>query len=277
VGQFKNLEEIERVIVTQNEESPVYIQDIAQVEDTFKDKNFEVKINGHPTIVFPISKKEDENTIQVTEAVLKEMEKLNRELSYKGIQIKSSYIAADYIWEAIDHLKVSLALGALLAAFVLFIFLRHLYFTFIISLTIPISMIATFIFLNLTGRSINIISLAGLGFAVGMVVDNAIVVLENIFRHLQMKKSSMKAAFDGTVEVWGAADRTYVSVSGASRYDALDLEALDARVGASGASEARVWVRDYLEADASGASRVRFRGNPVVTARVSGASTVTRW
>ncbi len=204
VGQFKSLEEIERVIVTQRENSPVYIQDIAQVEDTFKDKNFEVKINGHSTIVFPISKKEDENTIQVSEAVLREMDRLNRELSYKGIQIKSAYSSADYIWEAIDHLKLSLALGALLAAFVLFIFLRHLYFTFIISLTIPISMIATFIFLNLTGRSINIISLAGLGFAVGMVVDNAIVVLENIFRHLQMKKSSIQAAFDGTVEVWGA-------------------------------------------------------------------------
>jgi hypothetical protein len=79
------------------------------------------------------------------------------------------------------------------------------------------------------------------------------------------------------VEVWGAADGSSVSLSGASRLDALDLETQDTRVDASGASEARVWARDRLTADASGASRVRFRGNPVVTARVSGASTVTRW
>ncbi len=204
VGQFADLKEIERMIVTHRGGSPVYIQDIARVEDTFKDRDFTVKVDGHPSIAFPVRKKEDENTLAVAEAVMKEIHQLNEELQYKGIQIIISYNAADYIREAIDHLKSSLALGALLAAGVLFLFLRHLYFTFIVSLTIPISLIATFIFLNLTGRSINIVSLAGLGFAVGMVVDNAIVVLENIFRHLQMKKAAVQAAFDGTVEVWGA-------------------------------------------------------------------------
>ena len=79
------------------------------------------------------------------------------------------------------------------------------------------------------------------------------------------------------VDVWGASDGAFVTASGASRYDALDLETLDVRVNVSGASEARVWARDYLDADASGASRVRFKGHPLVTARVSGASTVTRW
>ncbi len=204
VGQFQKLKEIEQVLVARRQGSPVYIKDIARVEDTFKDKDFEVKVNGQPTIAFPVRKKEEENTLQVAEAVMTEIEELNQELRYKGIDIRISFNAADYIWEAIDHLKFSLGLGALLAATVLFLFLRHLYFTFIVSLTIPISVMATFILLNLTGRSINIISLAGLGFAVGMVVDNAIVVLENIFRHLQMKKKAFQAAFDGTVEVWGA-------------------------------------------------------------------------
>ena len=80
-----------------------------------------------------------------------------------------------------------------------------------------------------------------------------------------------------SVEVWGAADHAFVTTSGASRYAALDLETLDTRVGASGASEALVWARHRLDVDASGASRVLFRGNPLVTARVSGASTVTPW
>lgn len=80
-----------------------------------------------------------------------------------------------------------------------------------------------------------------------------------------------------SVEVWGAADHAYVTVSGASWYGALDLETLDSRLDVSGASEARVWARDLLGVNASGASRVRFRGNPVVTAQVSGASTVMRW
>ncbi|HSG09264.1 MAG TPA: DUF2807 domain-containing protein [Longimicrobiales bacterium] len=80
-----------------------------------------------------------------------------------------------------------------------------------------------------------------------------------------------------SVEVWGAADNAYVTVSGASWYDALDLETLDSRIDVSGASEARIWAREFLGVTASGASRVRFRGNPVVSAQVSGASTVMRW
>jgi hypothetical protein len=80
-----------------------------------------------------------------------------------------------------------------------------------------------------------------------------------------------------SAEVWGSADHAFVTTSGASRYAALDLETLDARVNASGASEALVWARRRLDVDASGASRVLFRGDPLVTARVSGASTVTRW
>ena len=110
----------------------------------------------------------------------------------------------DYINEAMSLVKSNLALGAALAVIVLLLFLGSVRSVLIIAISIPVSLVAVFIVLKLLGRSINIISLAGMAFAVGMVVDNSIVVLENIYRHLTMKKGVFKAAYDGTVEVWGA-------------------------------------------------------------------------
>jgi HAE1 family hydrophobic/amphiphilic exporter-1 len=114
------------------------------------------------------------------------------------------YDETTYITSAIGLVKDNLIIGGFLAIAVLLLFLRSVSSTLIIATAIPISVIGTFVMMALLGRTINVVSLAGMSFAVGMVVDNSIVVLENIYRHMQMGKSRIKAAYDGTVEVWGA-------------------------------------------------------------------------
>jgi len=140
----------------------------------------------------------------VVEELEATFEKLNLEMKDKGVAIYESYDSSDYIWESIWFVVSNLSLGTALAIVALILFLRSFRTTFAIGISIPIVILSGFILLNVFGRSLNIVSLAGMAFAIGMVVDNAIVVLENIYRHLQMGKERMQAAFDGAVEVWGA-------------------------------------------------------------------------
>jgi HAE1 family hydrophobic/amphiphilic exporter-1 len=184
--------------------SPVYVRDIAQVEFGWADRTVAVRQLGNPSIAFGILRKTGANTVEVMKRVRVVVDYLNSQYAAKGIELEVAYDETEYIDEAVGLVSSNLLYGAALAVIVLLLFLRSGISTFIVAFTIPISVVVTFIFLQAFGRSLNIISLAGLAFAVGMVVDNAIVVLENIFRHQQMGKPPMRAAFDGTTEVWGA-------------------------------------------------------------------------
>ncbi|VAX17310.1 RND efflux system, inner membrane transporter [hydrothermal vent metagenome] len=205
VGLFKNVSDIESVIVAKDIDGrPVYIRDVATVYDTFKDRTSMVRIMGEPAIALGIIKKSGANTIKVVNQLESLFEKLNREIKSKNVAIHESYDSSDYIWESIGFVTSNLGFGALLAVLVLLFFLRSVRSTLVIGISIPIVIMTGFILLNLFGRTLNIISLAGMAFAVGMVVDNAIVVLENIFRHMQEGADRKKAALEGTAEVWGA-------------------------------------------------------------------------
>jgi len=205
VGLFKNIRDIESVIIKKDRDgAPVYIRDVARVYDTFKERTAMVRIMGQPAIAFGIVKKTGSNTIQVVEDVESTIEKINKVLKSQGVAIYESYDSSDYIWESIGFVVSNLGYGSLLAVAVLILFLKSFRSTLIIGVSIPIVIMAGFSLLGLFGRSLNIVSLAGMAFAVGMVVDNAIVVLENIYRHLQMGKERTKAALEGSLEVWGA-------------------------------------------------------------------------
>ncbi len=205
VGLFQTADEINDVIITKNElGAPVYIKDVATVYDTYKKRDAMVRILGEPAIALGIVKKSGSNTIEVTTAVERTMAILNKELERNRVAIYESYDSSDYIWESIDFVTKNLGFGALFSVSVLFLFLHSARSSMIIGLTIPIVAASGFILLNVFGRSLNIVSLAGMAFAVGMVVDNSIVVLENIHRHLQLGKDRGAAALDGSVEVWGA-------------------------------------------------------------------------
>ncbi len=204
VGLFKDVGDISSIIIRSDERGVVYLKDVAKVFDTYKEKNSLVKRNGVPVVAFGIIKKSGENEIKVIRGVEEAIKEMNRELAPRKLEIIEAYDQTDYIWDSIDFVVSNIKIGAVFAVLVLLFFLRSVRSMLIVGATIPIAMFCTFIVLNLLGRSINIISLAGIAFAAGMVMDNAIVVTENIYRHAKLGKPRFKAAFDGTAEVWGA-------------------------------------------------------------------------
>ncbi len=206
LGEFKDSEDILKTVIKRDGHKTIRVRDFAEVVDGYQRTSSLVRINGRISNAFGIIREQGANVVSTCNLAIEAIEKLNRELLNRGIpmQLKIVYKDVDYINEAISLVKSNLALGAALAVIVLLLFLGSARSVLIIAISIPVSLMAVFIVLTLLGRSINIISLAGMAFAVGMVVDNSIVVLENIFRHLTMKKGVFKAAYDGSVEVWGA-------------------------------------------------------------------------
>ena len=205
IGEYLSTEDIENVIIKNENGSPVYIRDVADVQLGYKDPDYAVRQNGDPAIAINALKESGANTIDVIKGLQKEVERLNSGLlKDNGLYLYNVYEESGYISNAIDLVKQNLIIGGLLAIAVLFVFLRSGSSTLIVATAIPISIIGTFVVMALLGRTINVVSLAGMSFAVGMVIDNSIVVLENIYRHMQMGKTRVRAAYDGTVEVWGA-------------------------------------------------------------------------
>lgn len=205
VGEYKSAEDIENVIITRRTGSPVYVKDVAVVKLGYKDPEYAVRQNGGAAIAVNAVKESGANTIDVMDGLLAAMHELNSGiLKDRGLYITNVYRETSYIIGAIDLVKQNLIIGGMLAIAVLLLFLRSGSSTIIIATAIPISIIGTFIVMALLGRTINVISLAGMSFAVGMVIDNSIVVLENIYRHMQMGKTRIQAAYEGATEVWGA-------------------------------------------------------------------------
>ncbi len=204
-GEYKTPEDIEDVVITRKNGAPVYVKDIARVKLGYKDPEYAVRQNGSAAIAINAVKEAGANTIEVMDGLLEAADELNAGiLKDRGLYITNVYRETSYIIGAIHLVKQNLVVGGLLAIAVLLLFLRSASSTIVIATAIPISIIGTFIIMAFMGRTINVISLAGMSFAVGMVVDNSIVVLENIYRHMQMGKSRLKASMDGSIEVWGA-------------------------------------------------------------------------
>ena len=205
VARYETIEAVEQTVITVRNGVPVRVKDIATVELAYQKPQALVSHFGHTAIAFNAQRQVGANVIDVMERLLAEMEIINTQLMEpRGMKIENVYSQTVYINSAIDLVFSNIYLGGFLAILCLFIFLRSKAAILIIGISIPISVIATFFAMELFGRTINVISLAGMAFAVGMVVDSSIVVLENIYRHLQMGKSKFQAAYDATKEVWGA-------------------------------------------------------------------------
>jgi HAE1 family hydrophobic/amphiphilic exporter-1 len=201
-GQFTNLDEIRNTIVMTRGSVPVYLKDIADVRDATEDRRAITRINGRPGIRMRVTKQSGTNTIQVASGVRKEMERINREVSGMKLQILDDQSV--YIDRAIHSVQEHAMIGSLLVIAIIFLFLRDLKSTLIICTSIPISVIGTFALLYFGGYTLNTLTFGGLALGIGMIVDAAIVVLENTYRHLEMGKDRMTAAIDGSEEVWSA-------------------------------------------------------------------------
>ena len=204
-AEYASAGDVESVVVAYQNDVPIFARDLGHARLGFDKKRIQAYLDGQPVSPFFISKAPNENLMQIMVGVKEAAARLNRQvLEPRNLKIVQMFDATVYIDSSISLLRQSLYIGAGLAVVVLFLFLRSFTGTLIIALAMPISVIGTFLVMSLTGRTLNVISLAGLAFSIGMVVDNSIVALENIYRHRQMGKSRAVAAFDGAREVWGA-------------------------------------------------------------------------
>ncbi len=215
VSQYTSLDAIENTVVRETAGGPILVRDVAEVFQTYKEPTGFVRSAGRPAVAINAQKEVGANIMEVVARLDSEIEALNapdgllaakaRELGIDGkLTIGKVYDQTIYIDDALELVQSNIWLGGSLAILVLLLFLRSIRSAGIVALAIPISVIGAIAAMVALGRSINVISLAGMAFAVGMVVDNAIVVLENIYRHLEMGKTPMKAALDGAREVFGA-------------------------------------------------------------------------
>ncbi len=205
VSQFQSAQDALDVVIYDDGIKRVYLRDVARVADGHKKENVSVLHNGTQVIVVGVRREQGANVLEMSDRLEREVNRLNTELlDPKGLYIDWVYDQRPYINRAISLVKQNVMVGGLLAVIILLLFLRSVRSTATVAAAIPISAIGAFILLWLTGRNINVVSLAGISFAVGMLVDNSIVVLENIDRHRKMGKAIAVAAFEGTQEVWGA-------------------------------------------------------------------------
>jgi len=200
IGEYENLKEIENTPVAFREGTPIYIKDIATVSDTHKEMRFRVRLNKQDTVLLGITKQSGANTVLVINRVKKEMKKMQKDMPY-GIKYYLIMDQSHIIKKVIKRTVENIITGGILAVIFIFLFLRNIRPTLAISLAIPISIITSFIGLYVFKYTLNILTLGGLALAVGMLVDNAVVVIENTFRHLEEGKTRKEAARIGAEEV----------------------------------------------------------------------------
>jgi len=205
LGQFDSPREIEEVLVARRDDVPVYVRDVADVRIGYKKPDAYVRNFGTSAIAINAIRETGANVLDVMEGLREAVGELQEGiLSRRGLQLEQVYDETEYIESAVGLVNQNIVIGGSLTILVLLLFLRSPRSTLVVALAIPTSLIGTFLLLGLMGRSLNVISLAGLAFAVGMLVDNAIVVLENIYRHFQLGDRRVDASVKGTKEVWGA-------------------------------------------------------------------------
>jgi HAE1 family hydrophobic/amphiphilic exporter-1 len=205
VGQYQSPNDVENVVIKYINGAPIYVRDIAEVKLGYAKPTATVHEKNRPTIAVNAKRQTGANVLQVMMGVREAIAEMNAGLlKERGLRLRQVYDETEYIESAIDLVRQNLFVGGTLAVLVLILFLRSINSTLIIATAIPISVVGTFLMMTFFGRNINVISLAGLAFAVGMVVDAAIVVLENIDRHRSLGETRVEAAYKGTTEVWGA-------------------------------------------------------------------------
>ncbi len=200
LNQFQTVDNIRDVVVTTRNGSPVYLKDLAEITQGYKEREAITRLNGQEAVEIAIYKEGDANTVNVANNVKSGIESLSKDLP-EGMAVTKVYDQSTFISSAVSEVVDAGIIGGILAIIILFLFLRNFWATVIISLSIPVSVIATFNLMYGNDITLNIMSLGGIALGIGLLVDNSIVVLENISRHRDMGKNPLKAAKDGAGEV----------------------------------------------------------------------------
>lgn len=211
MGRLERVSDFNNVIVKTSNGVPIYLQEIASVFDTTVEQRSLARLDGKSAVALSVVKQSGSNTVDVADGVDKVLAQLKTELP-PDIQLTKVEDNSTFIRDSIHEILFNIQYGMLLAVIVIFLFLLDLRPTIIAGLSIPISLIATFTIMKLLGFTINVLTLLGLSLAVGILIDDAIVVMENIYRHIHMGKSPMKAAMDATKEIGLAVMATTFSI-----------------------------------------------------------------
>jgi HAE1 family hydrophobic/amphiphilic exporter-1 len=202
-GKYKNVDELRNLIVSSKNGVQVRLRDIADVQDSQKIAEKIARVDQKSSIILQIIKQSDANAVAVSEELLKTITKLESDYKSSQLQLNVAKDTTVFTLEAADSVVHDLLIAVLLVAFVMLFFLHSIRNSLIVMVSIPASLIATFIGIYLLGYTLNLMSLLGLSLVVGILVDDAIVVLENIYRHMEMGKNRVRAAYDGTAEIGG--------------------------------------------------------------------------
>jgi len=199
-GEFADPEEMNLVILGQRDNKFVYLKDVARVEDSFREITTMIRMNRNPAMMMMVQKQAGTNTVEVARNVKRRLKEIQRTLP-SDIKMYTIFDTSLDIINALNSLKKSLWIGILLVILVVWFFLRQFFGSLIIALSIPFSLLIAFIYLFMGGKTINIMSLSSLAIACGMVVDNVIVVVDNIYRHMERGQRPKEAAVFGTQEI----------------------------------------------------------------------------
>jgi len=210
-GEFPESDVIKNIVVSSYNGNNVFLKDVAEVRDTIRETKLDTRINGLQGMTMYVQKQSGGNTVKVTREIEKSLASLTKDLP-PDVKIEKLFDSATFIKDSISNLTETLLYAAIFVVLVVLFFLGRWRATIIIIVTIPISLVVAFIYLFVTGESINIISLTSLSIAIGMVVDDAIVVLENITRHVERGSRPREAAIYATNEVWLAVIVTTLTV-----------------------------------------------------------------
>lgn len=200
VGELKSLEEIAELRIARTGASPVRLGDVAVIRDTFKDPDRLTRINGRESVGIAVQKQAGANTVSVADGVTAAIAQLRPALP-QGVEIAVARDDSLFIQESVNDVQGNLILGSVLATLVVFLFLHNIRSTAIIALALPAAIVATYIPMYFAGFSLNVLSLLGLAIAIGLMIDNAIVVNENISRHMQEEPDPKVAAVRGASEI----------------------------------------------------------------------------
>jgi CzcA family heavy metal efflux pump len=202
-GQFATLDDIRGTVVAIENGVPIRVRDVAEVRDGVEDRRTLITGNGQPAALINISRQIGGNILQLASDIKAQIRNLGSAIP-KTLRISVVYDLAEFVSESIGSVRDAILLGAILAVLILFGFLRDVRTTLVAAISLPLSVIGTFLFLKIFGGTLNLMSLGGLAIAIGLIIDDAVVVIENVYRHLGLGEPPAQAAESGTRELLGA-------------------------------------------------------------------------
>jgi len=201
-GKFKSVDDIRNlVIMTMPTGAQIRLNDVAEITDAIKDPTKLARVNGQDAILVNLLKQTDANAVEVSDQVRKSITELQQEYAAQNLKIDIAQDSTDFTRESIKSVLIDLLLAVLLVSLVMLLFLHNFRNALIVMIVVPVSLIATFIGIQLFNFSLNLMSLLGLSLVIGVLVDDAIVIIENVYRHIEMGKNRVRASVDALKEI----------------------------------------------------------------------------